>query len=260
MYDHPAARRPAPPLRIVVWGEHLHEGWDPRVAAIYPEGMHHAIADGLRDCLGPAAVVGTATLEDDWHGLQSARLAQTDVLFWWGHAAHERVGDDVAENVARRVDAGMGLVVLHSAHLAKPFRLLMGTSCALRWREGDDRELVWTVDPGHPIARGVPHPLVIPRHEMYGEYFDIPQPNEQVFISSFSGGEVFRSGCCYRRGRGRVFYFSPGHETYPVFHMPEIRLILANAARWAGEGAGAPAHAAGDGACSLESPAGWFGR
>ena len=87
--------------------------------------------------------------------------------------------------------------------------------------------------PGHPIAQGVPHPFIIPRQEMYGEYFDIPQPDELVFISSYSGGEVFRSGCCYRRGFGRVFYFSPGHETYPVYEQPEIQRVLANAVQWA---------------------------
>ena len=116
----------------------------------------------------------------------------------------------------------MGLIVLHSAHLSKIFRRLMGTRCNLRWREADDRELVWTVAPQHPIAAGVPHPIVIPKHEMYGEYFDIPPPDELVFVSSFTGGEVFRSGCCFRRGKGRVFYFSPGHETYPIYHDPVI--------------------------------------
>jgi trehalose utilization protein len=126
----------------------------------------------------------------------------------------------------------MGLLVLHSGQGAKIFRRLLGTSCEMAWRHGD-RELLWTVDPGHPIARGVPHPVVIPEQEMYGEPFDIPAPDELVFISSFAGGEVFRSGCCFRRGRGRIFYFSPGHEEYPVYHQQEIRQILANAVEWA---------------------------
>jgi trehalose utilization protein len=148
---------------------------------------------------------------------------------------------------------GMGLIVLHSAHLSKIFRRLMGTRCNLRWREADDRELLWTVAPQHPIAAGVPHPIVIPKHEMYGEYFDIPPPDELVFVSSFSGGEVFRSGCCFRRGKGRVFYFSPGHETYPVYHDPVIARVLCNAVGWA-----KPSPSAIDTSTSPNSPTGWF--
>ena len=147
----------------------------------------------------------------------------------------------------------MGLVVLHSAHLSKPFVRLMGTSCHLRWREADDREVVWTVAPSHPIARGVPPVFVIPQQEMYGEYFDIPAPDELVFLSSFSGGEVFRGGCCFRRGRGRIFYFSPGHETYPVYRQPEVRRVIANGVLWA-DGEEAPLYPD----SSIQSPTGWF--
>jgi trehalose utilization protein len=68
---------------------------------------------------------------------------------------------------------------------------------------------------------------------MYGEYFDIPAPDELVFLSTFSGGEVFRSGCCWRRGLGKIFYFSPGDQEYPVYHHPEIQRVLANAVQWA---------------------------
>jgi trehalose utilization protein len=240
-------------MRVVVWNEYLHEARNPAVAALYPQGIHAAIAEGLRAGL-PEAAVTTATLEMPEHGLSESLLAATDVLLWWGHLAHHRVEDAIVERVYGRVMAGMGLVVLHSAHLSKPFRRLMGTSCNLRWREADDRELLWTVAPGHPIAAGVPHPLVIPRHEMYGEFFDVPPPDELVFISSFSGGEAFRSGCCFRRGLGRVFYFSPGHETYPVYHQPEIRRVLCNAVRWACPASETPI----DNTRSIESPAGWF--
>lgn len=242
-------------MRVVVWNEHLHEARNPAVAALYPQGIHAAIADGLRAGV-PDVAVTTATLEMPEHGLSEPLLAATDVLLWWGHLAHHRVEDAIVERVYARVMAGMGLVVLHSAHLSKPFRRLMGTSCNLRWREADDRELIWTVAPGHPIAAGVPHPLVIPRHEMYGEFFDVPQPDELVFISSFSGGEAFRSGCCFRRGLGRVFYFSPGHETYPVYHQPEIRRVLCNAVRWACP----PPASSIDNTRSIESPVGWFER
>ncbi|MGL6280067.1 MAG: ThuA domain-containing protein, partial [Gaiella sp.] len=200
--------------RVLVWNEHVHERRPGRPAELYPDGIHVAIAGALREV--PGLEVATATLADPELGLDAAALAATDVLVWWGHLAHDAVPDEVAERVRRRVLEGMGLVVLHSAHHAKPFRLLMGTSCNLRWREGDDRELVWVVDPGHPIAEGLPAVIPLEAHEMYGELFDIPAPDELVLISSFSGGEVFRSGCCFRRGRGRIFYFGPGHETYPV--------------------------------------------
>ena len=242
-------------MRITVWNEFLHEHRDPTVAALYPRGIHGAIAEGLRAGL-PDADVATATLEMPDHGLGEQVLASTDVLLWWGHLAHHRVDDAVVERVYGRVMAGMGLIVLHSGHLSKPFRRLLGTSCNLRWREADDRELLWTVAPTHPIAAGVPQPLVIPRHEMYGEFFDVPPPDELVFISSFSGGEVFRSGCCFQRGKGRVFYFSPGHETYPVYHQPEILRVLCNAACWAAPGVESPV----DNTRSIESPVGWFER
>jgi trehalose utilization protein len=220
-------------IRVTVWHENVHDRTDEQVARIYPQGMHGAIAAGISEYLGESVAVRTATLEQPEHGLTDDVLQSTDVLTWWGHAAHEQVSDEIVAKVHERVLAGMGLLVLHSGHYSKIFRKLMGTTCSLRWRESDDRELVWTVNPGHPIADGVPEVIIVPQQETYGEYFDIPQPDELVFISSFSGGEVFRSGCCFTRGIGRIFYFSPGHETYPVYHQPEIRRVLANAVRWA---------------------------
>ncbi len=220
-------------LRVIVWNENVHERQNEEVRAVYPNGIHETIAAGLREHLGEQAVVRTATLDQPEHGLTDDVLESTDVLTWWGHLAHDQVSDVVVDRVHRRVLNGMGLVVLHSGHESKIFRRLMGTTCALLWREADDREVVWTVNPAHPTAAGVPHPFIIPRQEMYGEFFDIPQPDELVFISSFTGGEVFRSGCCYTRGWGRVFYFSPGHETFPVYYQPEVRRIIANGVRWA---------------------------
>ena len=177
------------------------------------------------------------------------------MLTWWGHVGHEQVSDEVAAKVQARVLAGMGLIVLHSGHYSKPFKRLMGTSCSLRWREADDREIVWTVNPGHPIARGRAAPLrASDNQEMYGEYFDIPQPDELVFISSFTGGEVFRSGCLFTRGQGRVFYFSPGHETYPVFHHPAMQRVIANAVIHLG----GRAQATYDTREAYHSPTGWF--
>lgn len=233
---------PKPPaaLRVTVWGEGLHEQREPEVAKRYPQGMHGAIAEGIAEHLGEEARLRTATLAEPEHGLTEEVLAETDVLTWWGHLAHREVSDEVVTRVQRRVLAGMGLIVLHSAHWSKIFTRLMGTTCTLRWRNAGDRELVWTVDPTHPIAAGVPHPIVIEQQEMYGEFFDIPAPDELVFLSSFSGGEVFRSGCTFRRGHGRIFYFSPGDQDYPVYHHPHVRRVIANAVRWAapgGEGA-----------------------
>ena len=189
----------------------------------------------LAESLGDRFQIRTATLEQPEHGLPQDVLDNTDVLTWWGHIAHDEVSDEVVERVHQAVLGGMGLLVLHSGHYSKIFRRLLGTSCSLRWRNEGERELVWTVDPAHPIAAGVPHPIVIEGHEMYGEHFDIPPPDELVFVSSFAGGEVFRGGCCFKRGAGRIFYFSPGDQDYPVYHHPDIRRVLANAVLWAGQ-------------------------
>jgi trehalose utilization protein len=243
-------------IRVTVWGENFHERDDkkPIVREIYPAGMHAAIADGVSTNLSDRAQVRTATMDEPEHGLPGGVLDATDVLVWWGHAVHDAVADEVAHRVVERVLDGMGFVALHAAMHSKPFLRLMGTSCNLRWRAADDRELVWVVNPGHPIARGLPAMFVVPEQEMYGEYFDIPAPDELVFLSSFTGGEVFRSGCCFTRGRGRIFYFSPGHETYPVYHQPEIRKVIANAVEWAHT----ERPAAVERTASLNSPYGWF--
>jgi trehalose utilization protein len=241
------------PVRVTVWGENVHEHTDEPVRAIYPDGMHTAIAEGLATALGDRVEVRTATLQEPEHGLSADVLAETDVLTWWAHAAHDDVDDAVVDRVQDAVLAGMGLLVLHSAHYSKVFRRLMGTSCSLRWRNDGERELVWTVDPAHPIAAGVPHPLVIEAHEMYGEHFDIPAPDELVFVSSFAGGEVFRGGCCFRRGAGRIFYFSPGDHEYPVYHHADIRRVLANAVEWA-----APRRRDGGPPDSPSVPRDWF--
>ncbi|QDZ16094.1 ThuA domain-containing protein [Humibacter ginsenosidimutans] len=219
-------------LRVTVWNEYVQDATDPAIVAVYPRGIHAAISEGLSELLGDDIDVRHATMGEPEHGLSRETLSTTDVLFWWGHLAHDDVADAVVDAVQQRVLDGMGLIVLHSAAGSKIFRRLMGTSCRLDWRHGD-RELLWTVNPTHPIAEGVPHPVIIPEQEMYGEFFDIPVPDQLVFISSFSGGEVFRSGCCFLRGKGRIFYFSPGHEEYPVYLQPEVKRILANAARWA---------------------------
>ena len=236
MTDAAPNRAATPALRITVWNEGVHEstGRPESMATDYPDGIHGAIAAGLSALL-PGATVRTAVLSDPEHGLTEEVLADTDVLLWWGHIAHDQVADEVVARVQRHVHGGMGLLVLHSGHFSKIFISLMGTTCSLKWRNEGERELVWTVNPAHPIAAGIPQPIVIPHQEMYGEFFDIPAPDELVFVSSFSGGEVFRSGAVFHRGRGRVFYFSPGDQEYPVYHQAEIQQVLANAVRWAAQ-------------------------
>jgi trehalose utilization protein len=237
-------------MYVTIWNEYVSDRASTDALTVYPGGIHTALAEALAG----VGDVRTATLEQPDHGLSPAVLDATDVLLWWGHVAHEQVRDDVVERVCERVLDGMGLIVLHSGHGSKPFIRLMGTRCTLRWRDEGEREVVWTVAPSHPIAEGVPPAFVVPEHEMYGEFFDVPAPDELVFISSFSGGEVFRSGCCWARGKGRVFYFSPGHETYPVYHQPEVRRVLANAVRWAHTLAPAPVETR----TSPHAPRGWF--
>lgn len=217
-------------IRAIVWNEFVHERENATVRAIYPEGIHAAIAAGLA---GDGIEVGAATLDQPEHGLPEARLAETDVLIWWGHKAHGAVSDEVAERVVRRVHQGMGLIVLHSGHFAKPFIRLMGTPCSLRWREAGERERLWAVNRSHPILAGVADRIELRNEEMYGEPFLVPEPMETVLISWFEGGEVFRSGMTWQRGGGRIFYFRPGHETYPTYHDPVILQVLRNAVRWA---------------------------
>lgn len=238
VWTEPRSRPTLPPtefmgaIRVTVWGENIQEQSDAAVRAVYPDGMHQVIAAGIREFL-PGAVVTTATLQEPRHGLSQERLDITDVLTWWGHRAHQEVDDTVVEQVRQRVLAGMGLIVLHSGHYSKIFQRLMGTPCSLIWRVAGERERLWVCDPAHPIARGIDRSFELPHEEMYGEPFAIPAPEEQVFISWFEGGEVFRSGCCWRRGSGRIFYFRPGHEIYPTYHDPNIRRVIANAVAWA---------------------------
>jgi len=230
-------------IRVTIWNEFIHEQKHPNVKLIYPQGIHGALAAALDK--HSELQIRTATLREPEHGLTQKVLDDTDVLTWWGHAAHEEVSDAVAERVRARVIEGMGLVVLHSGHLSKPFRLLMGTSCHLCWREAGERERIWVVNPGHPIAQGIGDCIEVEHSEMYGEPFGIPAPDEQVFISWFEGGEVFRGGNCWTRGSGRIFYFSCGHEAYPIYHKPEIQRVIYNAIHWArpqGRKAGVPRH------------------
>jgi len=219
------------PVNVTVWNEFRHEKRNAKVAEIYPNGIHNAIADGLRKH-SANLVIRTATLDEPEHGLTNEVLAATDVLIWWGHTAHDEVSDEVVARIQQRVWNGMGLIALHSAHFSKIFKALMGTSCDLKWREADDHERIWVLEPGHPIAAGLGETIEIDREEMYGERFDIPAPDELIFMSWFTGGEIFRSGCCYNRGAGKIFYFRPGHETYPTYFHPDVQRVIANAVHW----------------------------
>jgi len=222
-------------LRVTVWNEGVHERKSAKVQAIYPLGMGRQIGDflGGQPGIGSVRVV---ELGDVGQGLPEGVLEETDVLTWWGHLAHEEVSEELVERVQRRVLEGMGIVVLHSGHYSKIFKRLMGTSCFLKWREWEEqgeKERVWCVDPAHPIAAGIPESFELARSEMYGEHFDIPAPEQLVFVSWYQGGEIFRSGCCWHRGLGKVFYFSPGHETLPIYHDENVLKVIANGVRWA---------------------------
>lgn len=218
-------------IRVTVWGENVHEHTNEVVRGLYPQGMHACIADALNRDAGISAA--SVTLQEPDHGLTPARLAETDVLVWWGHKAHGEVADAVVERVAEAVWSGMGAIFLHSAHFSKPFKCLMGTPCNLTWREAGERERLWLTARGHPIAEGLPDHFDLEHEEMYGEPFGVPEPMETVFASWFQGGEVFRSGLTWRRGAGKVFYFRPGHETYPTYHDANIQRVIRNAVHWA---------------------------
>jgi len=237
-------------IQVTVWNEYRHEKDKKHESSrIYPDGMHAVIAAHLGAQEGIGA--RTATLDEPDHGLSDEVLDKTDVIIWWGHMAHQEVSDEIVEKVHSRVLQGMGIILLHSAHFSKIFKKLMGTACQLKWREVGERELLWVTRPGHPILQGIDDHFVLPHTEMYGEHFDIPEPDETILISGFEGGEVFRSGCTWRRGAGKVFYFRPGHETYPIFKDANVLRVLTNAVRWA-----APT-----GSMTLEcpnKPMGWY--
>jgi len=216
--------------RVTVWNEYQVEKQEPEVAQIYPDGIHHAIAQHLQSS---GLTVKTATLDQPDHGLTDVILNQTDVLIWWGHIAHDQVQDAIVDKVHQRVLSGMGLIVLHSGHFSKIFKRLMGTSCSLKWRNDGEKERLWVVDPSHPIAAGLDESFELAAEEMYGEFFYIPNPDSLVFISWFEGGEVFRSGCCFHRGKGKIFYFRPGDELYPTYYQPNVLRVITNSLYWA---------------------------
>ena len=217
-------------IKVTVWNEFYHEKTEESVAKVYPNGIHNAIADFLRS---DDIFVRTATLYDEECGLTEEVLKDTDVLIWWGHLRHGAVPDEIVERIKNNVLMGMGFIALHSAHHSKPFKALMGTSCNLTWREDGDMERVWTINPAHPIAQGVGRYFELDCVETYGEPFGIPNPDEVVFMGWYEGGEVFRTGVTFHRENGRIFYFQPGHETFPIYYNETVQTIIRNAVRWA---------------------------
>lgn len=211
-------------IRVTIWNEYKHEQEYENIRKVYPDGIHGCLAGFLQE----EFQVRTATFEMPEHGLTEEVLQETDVLIFWSHALQDEFSDEVAKRVQRHVLSGMGLIALHSAHYSKIMKLLLGTSMTLKWRHGDSEKL-WCTAPTHPIAAGVPQMIELPQEEMYGEFFDIPKPDDVIFTGWFSGGEVFRSGCTFSRGYGKIFYFQPGHEEYPIYYHLEIQKIIKNA-------------------------------
>lgn len=217
-------------IRITVWNEFQHEKTDAKVKDIYPNGIHNAIADFLK--VNEDMVVTTAHLDMPEHGLTDDVLDNTDVIIWWGHMAHGMVSDEVVEKVCERILMGMGAIFLHSAHHSKVFKKILGTSGNLTWRESDESLRMWCVNPSHPITEGLPMHIDIEAEETYGEFFDIPKPDDLIYVNWYSGGDIFRSGCAWNRGYGKIFYFQPGHETYPIYYNKQVQKIITNAVRW----------------------------
>ncbi|MBO5648434.1 MAG: ThuA domain-containing protein [Clostridia bacterium] len=221
-------------IRVTIWNEYVHEVYEDAVREIYPLGIHGCIKEFLEKLdVNGELEIRLAALADPDQGLPDEVLNNTDVLMWWGHCAHHEVDDGLVQRIKARVyDGGMGFIPMHSAHMSKPFREILGTSGKLLWGE-DQHEFIWNVRPGHPITAGIPEHIELDKEEMYGEPFMIPQPDELLFISWFEQGYVFRSGCTYHRGRGKIFYFQPGHEYCRSFYNEYVQRVLYNAVKWA---------------------------
>jgi trehalose utilization protein len=217
-------------LNVTIWNEFRHEKEDEAVQEIYPDGIHEQLASFLPS---GEMKVKTANLDEEEHGLTEDVLENTDVLLWWGHLAHDEVKDDIVDRVHARVLEGMGLIVLHSGHFSKIFQKLMGTTCNLKWREDGLGAKMWNVNPSHPIVEGIGEYIDLEQEEMYGEHFDVPAPDELIFITGYPNEEVFRGGMTYRRGNGKIFYFQPGHETYKSYYNEKVQRVIVNAIHWA---------------------------
>ena len=218
-------------IKVVIWNEFRHERTKEKVKAIYPDGLHAAIKQYL-DANNEDMDITLAALDDPEQGISDELLESTDVLIWWGHAAHDEVNDELVKKIQARVYAGMGFIALHSAHHSKPFKAIVGTNGNLSWGR-NQKEVIWNMMPQHPIAKGIPDHFLVEEEELYCEPFYIPQPDALVFGGWYEDGYIFRSGCCFLRGAGKVFYFQPGHESCRSYHNPYVLKIIDNAIRWA---------------------------
>lgn len=218
-------------LKVTIWNEFRHEKTDMKVKELYPDGIHATIGGFLSECENIS--VRLAALDDEFQGLPDDVLNDTDVLIWWGHAYHNEVSDDLVKKVRARIYTGkLGLLVLHSGHHSKVFKETVGTNGNLQWGR-NQKEIVWNMMPSHPIAAGIPDHFIIESEEMYGEPFFVSSPDALVFGSWFEDGNIFRSGMCFTRGAGKIFYFQPGHETCKSFYNPHVKRIIQNAVLWA---------------------------
>lgn len=218
-------------INVTIWNEYRHEKSDENVAKLYPNGLHAAIGEFLSK--NDDMKITLAALDDPDQGLPDEVLNNTDVLLWWGHMNHGEVKDDLVERIRQRVYVGgMGFIALHSAHHSKPFRAIVGTTGNLLWGD-NQKEIIWNIMPSHPIAAGIPAHFELPEEELYAEPFQIPQPDAHIFEGWYEHGYVFRTGCTFLRGAGRVFYFQPGHETCPSFYDANVQRIITNGVRWA---------------------------
>lgn len=112
--------------------------------------------------------------------------------------------------------------------------LTLPNCCFPAYRADGAPSHVHTLLPAHPIAQGIPATFDIPQTEMYNEPFHVPAPDAVIFEEKWDKGEHFRSGMVWNIGKGQVFYFRPGHETFGIYHQAEPLQILVNAARWLG--------------------------
>ena len=213
-------------LRVTIWNEYRHEKTDAAAKEIYPNGLHAVIGEYLT-AQGDMEVT-LAALDDPEQGLPEEVLNNTDVLVWWGHMAHAEVDDALVERIRKRVYLGqMGLVTLHSGHHSKVFRSIIGTTGHLSWGR-EQKEIVWCVNPTHPIAAGIPDHFLIESEELYAEPFFVGEPDETVFTSWFEDGFVLRSGMVFKRAAGKIFYFQPGHELCRSFYNENVLKVIHN--------------------------------
>ena len=218
-------------IKVTIWNEFRHEKTKEKVKALYPNGLHAVIGEFLNETGNMEITL--AALDDENQGLPDEVLENTDVLIWWGHMFHKEVSDILVEKIKNRVFLGkMGFIALHSAHHSKPFKAIVGTNGNLQWGRVQ-KEIIWNMMPSHPIAKGIPDHFILESEELYSEPFYIPQPDAFVFGGWYEDGNIFRSGACFIRGAGKVFYFQPGHETCLSFFNPYVRRIITNAVYWA---------------------------